>query len=360
MAKTTIVPFGPQHPVLPEPIHLDLELDDERVIQALPSIGYVHRGLELLAERHDFIEMAQVAERICGICSFIHGQGYCQGIEHLMGLEVPPRAVYLRTVWAEISRIQSHLLWLGLSADALGFESLFQHSWRIREMIVDIIEETTGGRVIFGACKVGGIRKDVDAETLQRVNRRMQDIEAAFDEVANIFRGDRTVKQRTVGIGVMSAGEAYALGAVGPVLRASGCASDTRQLGYAAYGELEWEPVVEQAGDCYARCEVRLREISQSIDLIRQCLANMPEGEIEVTFKGKRPKGETMIRLEQPRGEVCYYMKANGGKNLERFRVRTPTFANIAPLVQMLKGCDLADVPVIVLTIDPCVSCTER
>jgi ech hydrogenase subunit E len=188
----------------------------------------------------------------------------------------------------------------------------------------------------------------------------MREIEAAFDEVANIFRADRTVKQRTVGVGVMSAEDAYALGAVGPVLRASGFASDTRQLGYAAYGELEWEPVVEQAGDCYARCEVRLREISQSIDLIRQCLANMPEGEIEVTFKGKRPKGETMVRLEQPRGEVCYYMSANGQKNLERFRVRTPTFANIAPLVHMLKGCDLADVPVIVLTIDPCVSCTER
>ncbi|MBK5963222.1 NADH-quinone oxidoreductase subunit D [Thiocystis minor] len=360
MANTTIVPFGPQHPVLPEPIHLDLELDDERVVQALPSIGYVHRGLELLAERHDFVEMAQVAERICGICSFIHGQGYCQGIEHLLGLEVPPRAVYLRTVWAEMSRIQSHLLWLGLSADAFGFESLFQHSWRIREMLVDIIEETTGGRVIFGSCKVGGIRKDVDAETLRRVGRRMNEIEAAFDEVANIFRGDRTVKQRTVGVGVMSAEDAYALGAVGPVLRASGFASDTRQLGYAAYGELEWEPVVEQSGDCYARCEVRLREISQSIDLIRQCLDRMPEGEIEVTFKGQRPKGETMIRLEQPRGEVCYYMSANGQKNLERFRVRTPTFANIAPLVHMLKGCDLADVPVIVLTIDPCVSCTER
>jgi ech hydrogenase subunit E len=114
MSNTTIVPFGPQHPVLPEPIHLDLELDDERVVRALPSIGYVHRGLELLAERYDVVEMAQVAERICGICSFIHGQGYCQGIEQLMGIEVPPRAVYLRTVWAEISRIQSHLLWLGL------------------------------------------------------------------------------------------------------------------------------------------------------------------------------------------------------------------------------------------------------
>ncbi|EXJ16688.1 hydrogenase large subunit [Imhoffiella purpurea] len=360
MADTTIVPFGPQHPVLPEPIHLDLELDDERVVQALPSIGYVHRGLELLAERHDFLEMAQVAERICGICSFIHSQGYCQGVETLMGLELPPRAVYLRTFWGEVSRIQSHLLWLGLSADAFGFESLFQHSWRIREGLVDIIEETTGGRVIFGTCKVGGIRKDVDDETLGRVRQRIREIESDYDEVAGIFRRDLTVKQRTVGIGVLSAEDAYALGAVGPVLRGSGVARDTRQLGYAAYGELDWEPVVEQAGDCYARCEVRLREISQSFDLIAQCLDRMPQGEIDVSVKGKRPSGELMSRLEQPRGEVCYYMQADGKKNLGRFRVRTPTFANIAPLVHMLKGCELADVPVIVLTIDPCVSCNER
>ena len=360
MSNTTIVPFGPQHPVLPEPIHLDLELDDERVVQALPSIGYVHRGLELLAARHDFVEMANVAERICGICSFIHGQGYCQGVEQLMGVEVPPRAVYLRTIWGEISRIQSHLLWLGLSADALGYESLFQHSWRIREMLVDIIEETTGGRVIFGVCKVGGIRKDVDDAVLKAVKGRMRDIQAAFNEIAAVFREDTTVKKRTVGVGLLSAEDAHALGAVGPVLRGSGIARDTRQLGYAAFAELDWEPVVEPDGDCYARCIVRVREIDQSFDIIAQCLDRMPSGEVDVSVKGKRPTGEAMFRLEQPRGEVCYYISADGKKNLARFRVRTPTFANIAPLVHMLKGCELADVPVIVLTIDPCVSCNER
>ena len=360
MANTTIVPFGPQHPVLPEPIHLDLELDDETVVQALPSVGYVHRGLELLAERYEYVDMAHVAERICGICSFIHGQGYCQAAEHLLGVEVPPRAKYLRTMWAEISRIQSHLLWLGLAADSFGFESLFQHSWRIREQIVDIIEETTGGRVIYGVCKVGGIRKDIDAETLQRVRRRIREIEAEYNLIADIFRRDHTVKKRTVGIGVLSPEDAYGLGAVGPVLRGSGIGRDTRKLGYAAYADLDWEPVLAQAGDCYARCEVRLREINQSFDLIAQCLDKMPEGAIDVSVKGKRPQGEVMMRLEQPRGEVCYYVKASGRKFLDRFRVRTPTFANIAPLVHMLKGSELADVPVIVLTIDPCVSCTER
>ncbi|QIK39095.1 NADH-quinone oxidoreductase subunit D [Caldichromatium japonicum] len=360
MASTTIVPFGPQHPVLPEPIHLDLELEDERVVRALPSIGYVHRGLERLAEHYDVIEMAQVAERICGICSFIHGQGYCQAVESLMGVEVPPRAVYLRTFWAELSRIQSHLLWLGLAADALGYESLFQQAWRLREQVVDIIEETTGGRVIFGACKVGGVRKDIDEELLRALRRRIMEVRNQFAEVAHIFTVDPTIKKRTLGIGYLSPQEAHDLGAVGPVARGSGIARDTRTLGYAAYSTLDWEPVVEQGGDCYARCLVRIREIDQSCDLIIQCIDRMPEGPIEVSVKGKRPQGEGLFRLEQPRGEVCYYLNASGKKHLDRFRVRTPTFANIAPLVQMLKGCELADVPVIVLTIDPCVSCNER
>ncbi len=360
MAKRTIVPFGPQHPVLPEPIHLDLEMEDETVVQALPSIGFVHRGLELLGEKFDILDMAYVAERICGICSFIHGMGYCQAVERLMGVEPPPRAVFLRTMWAEFSRIHSHLLWLGLTADAFGYESLFHHTWRIREWIVDIIEETAGGRVIFGVCKVGGVRKDVDADTLQRVAARCREIEAEYNKIAHVFRSDATVKKRTIGIGVLSPEDALALGAVGPVMRGSGISRDSRHLGYAAYGHLEWAPIAESGGDCYARCEVRLKEINQSFDLIAQAIAKMPEGEIEASIRGKKAEGEVMARLEQPRGEVCYYLKANGKKNLERFRVRTPTFANIAPLVHMLKGCDLADVPVIVLTIDPCVSCNER
>lgn len=360
MPQRAIVPFGPQHPVLPEPIHLDLELLDEKVVQALPSVGYVHRGLELLSERYEYLDMPYVAERICGICSFIHGKGYCLAIEQLMGIEAPPRAVYLRTIWGEISRIHSHLLWLGLTADAFGFESLFHHCWRIREAIVDIIEETCGGRVIFGTCKVGGVRRDVDADTLRRVDRKLREVEAEYNQVAGIFRNDATVKKRTVGIGILGKADAIALGAVGPVLRGSGHKQDMRKLGYCAYNELDWEPISEEAGDCYARCEVRLKEVNQSFDLIRQCIAKMPSGEIEVSVRGKKPEGEVLKRLEQPRGEVCYYVKASGKKNLDRFRVRTPTFANIAPLVHMLKGCDFADVPVIVLTIDPCVSCTER
>lgn len=359
MSKRTIVPFGPQHPVLPEPIHLDLVLEDEKVVGAVPSIGFVHRGLEKLVEKRDFHEMAFVIERVCGICSFVHSQGYVQTIESLMDLEVPGRAKYLRTIWAEMSRMHSHLLWLGLMADAFGFESLFMNCWRIRERILDIFEETTGGRVIFGACKVGGVNRDIDNDTLKKIDGILKTVEEEITVISNVFMNDYTVQKRTKGVGVLTAQEAFELGAVGPVLRGSGIALDFRQLDYASYGELNFQPAVEKDGDCFARCNVRIKELFSSIDLIRQAIGKIPDGEIDIKVKGF-PNGEFVSRLEQPRGQVLYYARANGTKHLERFRVRTPTFSNIPPLLKMLPGADLADVPIIVLTIDPCISCAER
>jgi len=358
MART-VIPFGPQHAVLPEPIMLDLVLEDEKVVEAIPSLGFVHRGLEKLVEKKDYHEFVFVAERICGICSFIHGQTYCQAIEEIMKVPVPSRALYLRTFWGELSRLHSHLLWLGLLADAFGFESLFMHSWRVREKVVRIIETTTGGRVIFGSCKVGGVRRDIDAATLQTILREIDGIEKDIREIVDVFLNDSSVKQRLCGVGVLSRDDAYALGCVGPTLRASGVAQDMRQLGYGAFRDMPLEPITRTEGDSYARCHVRCHELFQSVNIIRQVLARMPEGEISVKVTGN-PNGEYMARTEQPRGEVAYYVKANGTKNLQRFRVRTPTFANLPALVKLLQGCNLADVPLLVLTIDPCISCTER
>jgi ech hydrogenase subunit E len=359
MATRTVIPFGPQHPVLPEPLHLDLVVEDETVVEAVPSIGFIHRGLEKLVEKIEFTEFTHIAERICGICSFIHGLTYCQGIERLMQVEVPPRALYLRTFWSELSRVHSHLLWLGLMADAMGFESLFMHVWRLREKILDIIEETAGGRVIFGAIKIGGVRKQVSDEKLQEISDRLESLAGLIRDVTAVFIRDYSVRHRLVGLGVLSAEEAYALGAVGPTLRASGVAADMRQLGYAAFARLAFEPVTERSGDCYARCLVRIREVQQSLRLIREAISGIPAGPVETEAKG-RPNGEVFERTEQPRGEVVYHLRANGTKKLERLRVRTPTFANLAPLLAMLKGCQVADVPVVVLTIDPCISCAER
>ncbi|MBF0619527.1 MAG: nickel-dependent hydrogenase large subunit [Candidatus Omnitrophica bacterium] len=359
MSGRTIIPFGPQHPVLPEPIHLDLVVEDEKVIEAIPRIGFIHRGLERLVEKKDFIDFVYVAERICGICSFIHGMTYCLAVEEVMKIEVPARAQYLRIVWSELSRIHSHLLWLGLTADAFGFESLFMQSWRLRELILDIIEETTGGRVIFGSAKVGGVRRDISAEKMQEIVKKLRSYQKEMDDIGKVFLGDLTVQHRLRGVGVLSTASAKALGAVGPMLRASGVSSDIRMMGYSSYGTLDFAPIVEQDADCYARCKVRIRELDQSVGLIESAASKMIDGPIDVKVTGT-PNGEFFARSEQPRGEVIYYAKGNGTKFLQRMRVRTPTFANITPLLETLKGCQLADVPVIVLTIDPCISCAER
>jgi ech hydrogenase subunit E len=358
MART-IIPFGPQHPVLPEPIHLDLVVEDEKVIEARPSIGFIHRGLEKLVEKKDYVEFVYIAERVCGICSFIHGQTYCQAVEAIMNVAVPPRALYLRTIWGELSRLHSHLLWMGLMADAVGFESLFMHSWRVRERVLNVIEATTGGRVIFGSCKIGGVRRDIDAAGLKSMLTELDGIERDIRDITTVFINDNSVKKRLCGVGVLSRQDAHDLGCVGPTMRASGIAQDMRQLGYAAFKDLPVSPITRTEGDSYARCAVRCEELFQSLNLIRQAISKIPESEIAVKVTGN-PNGEFIARTEQPRGEVAYCIKANGSKNLQRFRVRTPTFANLPALVKMLQGCDLADVPVLVLTIDPCISCTER
>ncbi len=359
VAEKSVIPFGPQHPVLPEPIHFDLVTEDETVVDAFPVIGYQHRGLERLIEKKDFVDYTFVAERICGICGYTHGFGYCQTVEQVMGIEVPARAQYLRTIWAELSRVNSHLLWLGLTADALGFESLFMHTFRLREHVLDMVEATAGGRMIFGCVRIGGVRRDVEDSMLRAVCDRLTALAPEIRELAGVFLDDYSVRQRLEGVGVISGEEAYALGMVGPMLRASGVPSDTRLLGYAAYKDLTFTPVTVRGGDCYARCRVRIEEIFAAIDLIKQAVDKTPPGPVEVRVTGA-PQGEFFGRVEQPRGEVVYYVKGNGEKFLERFHVRVPTFANLPGMVRMLKGSQVADVPVIILTIDPCISCTER
>ena len=359
MGKRTIIPFGPQHPVLPEPIHLDLVIEDEVVVQAIPSIGFIHRGLEKLVEKKEYTEMVYVIERVCGICSFGHGWGYVAAVEGLMDVEIPARANYLRTILHELSRLHSHLLWLGLFADAFGFESLFMHCWRLRETVLDIFEKTTGGRVIFSVCKVGGVRKDVDNETLNGIVAELNKIKTEIKELTDVFIADRSVKNRTLGVGVLTKEAAIELGAVGPMARGSGIVQDMRLTGKGIYDELHFEPMIETGGDSYARTIVRIRELLQSIDMIGEAASKIPDGDIAVAVKGN-PEGEFVARMEQPRGEAYYYAKGGGSKFLERMRVRTPTNQNIPALVKMLQGCDLADVPILVLTIDPCISCTER
>lgn len=362
MGKSTVIPFGPQHPVLPEPLHLDLVVQDETVLEAIPQIGFVHRGLEKLVETRDYNQFIYVAERICGICAMGHSMGYAETIESLMGIEVPKRAEYLRTIWHELSRIHSHVLWLGLAADAFGFESMFMHCWRLRERVLDIFEKTTGGRVILSVVKVGGVVRDIDATMMREIVNVLDGIKDDYTKIMNTLLTDTSIRNRTVGVGNMTHEEALALSVVGPFARASNVNYDVRMLGRGAYGDLaDFQPVLATEGDCYARVKVRCLEVLQSIEIIKELAAKMPDGAIDVQVKGAPADGAQACNvLEQPRGECYYYARGNGTKNLERMRMRTPTSQNLAGMTAALKGCDLADVNMIVLTIDPCISCTER
>lgn len=359
MIGKTVIPFGPQHAVFPEPFHWRLVMEEERVLDAIPGIGYMHRGIEQLATRMEFAKTLFLAERVCGICSFMHALAYAESLEKLMDVEVPPRAKYLRTIWAELARLQSHLLWIGLAADAFGFESLFMQAWRVREYVMDMVEFTEGGRVMTSSVTIGGVRRDLHEEAIEFLLENLDKLEVGFEEVYQVFTEDPLIKHRTVGVGILSKEDSIRLGAVGPTLRGSGVAQDMRMLGYAAYGELEFQPVVEDSCDSYARMVVRLKECFQSINLIRQAIKKLPDGDVLVKVRGK-PEGEVVTRIEQPRGELLYYIKANGTKSLERFRIRTPTLSNLPPLMHMIKGACMADVPVITLSIDTCIACTER
>ena len=362
MSNRTVIPFGPQHPVLPEPLHLDLVVEDEKVIEAIPQIGFVHRGLEKLVETRDYNQFIYVAERICGICSFGHSLGYAETVEKLMNVEIPERARYLRVIWHELSRIHSHILWLGLAADAFGFESMFMHCWRLRERVLDIFEKTTGGRVIFSVVKVGGVVRDIDKTMFDEIMTTLNGIKDDYKKIVKAILSDSSVKNRLCGVGTISTEQALNLSMVGPFARASNVKQDIRMLGIGAYEYLEgFEPIVATEGDCYSRASVRAQEVLQSIDIIEELIKKIPEGSIQTNVKGAPEAGsEACSVLEQPRGECFYYARGNGSKFLERMRMRTPTSQNIAGMTTALAGCDLADVNMIILTIDPCISCTER
>jgi ech hydrogenase subunit E len=242
----------------------------------------------------------------------------------------------------------------------MGFESLFMQCWRVREIVLDILEMTAGHRIITSTCSIGGVRRDVDKDMAQEVEKRLVKVKEMMDNtIAPATLHDPSFKRRTVSKGVLTKEQAELLGAVGPTARGSGVAVDIRQTNYATYKELGFEPVVETAGDSYARTLVRLRETYQSLELVHKSLVMMPDGNILVRVDGY-PEGETVSRCEQPRGEVIYYLKGNGTDHLERMKIRTPSFANIPTLLVMLPGCEMADVPVVTLSIDPCISCTER
>ena len=362
-AGTSTVIVGPFYPVLEEPAQLRLFVDGERIVDCDYRGFYNHRGIEKLGDSVlTYNEIPFVAERICGICGFIHSTCYCEAAEQAAGIEVPRRVCYIRSIMLEIERVHSHLLWLGIAGHILGFDTVLMQAWRIREPIMWLCERITGNRKTYGMNLVGGVRRDIPADLHPEILDVLAKIETEFLAVADAIQGDTTLLVRLQGVGMLPEAEARSLCVVGPTARGSGVGIDARvDHPYAAYDELVPKVITHSGCDNLARVLVRIGETFESIRLIREGLRAMPDGPIMAEFPDGISPGRYGVRtIEAPRGEAIHYLITGARNRPERWRVRAPTYQNLQALPTMIRNETVADVPIILGSMDPCFSCTER
>ncbi|HEY5119263.1 MAG TPA: nickel-dependent hydrogenase large subunit [Anaerolineales bacterium] len=356
-----IVPIGPQHPALKEPAHFEFSVDGETVTSASVRFGYVHRGLEKGAENRNWAQALYLLERVCGICSHAHSTVYALGVERLAGVSAPPRAQAIRQILLELERIHSHMLWVGVAAHEAGYDTLFMYSWRDRETVMDILESFTGNRVNYSANVLGGVKYDLGPAQADSILSGLDYLEKRLHYYLNVVNNDESFLGRTRGVGTMTTEEAENLGAIGPVVRASGVHRDLRvDAPYLMYADFPVTMITATAGDLQARFVVRIQELFESTRNIRALVEHLPEGELSVRFPRKVRAGETVSRIEAPRGGLFYFIKSDGSENPFRVKVRTPSLRNFMSVIVGVVGHQLADVPMILAGIDPCFSCNDR
>lgn len=356
-----VIPIGPQHPSLKEPGCFVITLEGEKVVKAVVGVGYNHRGLEKACENRSYTQNLYLIERVCGICSHTHSTAFCQGVEELAGITIPKRAAYIRVIVAELERLHSHLLWLGVAGHEIGFDTLFMYSWRDREKVLDILAELCGNRVNYGINTIGGVRRDIGGEMLGHISKMADELQDQIKYYLDLIMTDTTLSARLAGIGRLTRDEALKFGAVGPVARSAGIMDDIRVVEpYAVYGEIPVHPVTDTHEDVFGRTVVRVKEMLESINIIRYCIKNIPDGGIVVKVPLRIPAGEVISRTEAPRGEDIHFIRSNGTDKPERVRVRAPSEANWRGVQHMLERGYLADVPITIAAIDPCYSCTDR
>lgn len=356
------IPIGPQHPALKEPGHFELTVDGETVTAVRVRLGYAHRGIEKATESRNWTQNLYLLERVCGICSHHHALAYVLGVEKLAGVEAPPRAQAIRVLLAELERIHSHLLWLGVTAHEAGFDTLFMYAWRDRELVIDLVEQISGMRVHYSANVLGGVKCDLLPAHGPAIRQAMAQLTARTHHYLEVASADLLFLQRTQGIGRMSAEDAHRYNVVGPTARASGVARDVRcDSPYAGYQAWGVQMMLDDAGDLRARTTLRLRELLESYRLVLAVLDGLPEGELTVKRMPRKIKpGETISRIEAPRGELFYFIQSNGSDHPARVHIRTPTIANMGSVPALIVGRPLADAPMILAGIDPCFSCNDR
>ncbi|MEM4664494.1 MAG: NADH-quinone oxidoreductase subunit C [Sulfolobales archaeon] len=356
------IPVGPYHPALHEPEYFELYVEGERVVDVAYRGFHVHRGIEKLAEsqRFTYKQVPFLAERICGICGFVHSSCYVMAVEKAAGIVVPERAEFIRSIVLEVERLHSHLLWLGVAAHLLGYDAGFMHAWRIREQVMVLAEYLTGSRKTYGINLIGGVRKDINTEKIDKVLKTITDLRKEFTELVKAMLAVPQIKSRASGTGVLTKAEARALSVVGPVARASGLYRDVRKdYPYLAYKRVSFKVPLYTEGDNLARLLVRVDEVFESIEIIKQLIDMLPGGSVVVEEYDIPPGRRAVAAIEAPRGEDAHFIITGVGRPY-RWRVRAPTYQNIPALRAMLRGTPLADAPLTIASIDPCFSCTDR
>lgn len=356
------IPVGPLNVALEEPMYFRIDVHGESVSHVEIHAGHVHRGIEYLVTKRNIFQNLVLTERICSLCSNSHPQAYAMAIEQIAGLTVPPRAEYLRVIADEIKRVASNLFNVGVLAHLVGFESLFMHVMEVREMMQDVKESMFGNRMDLGANVIGGVRFDINDENIAYLKAQLDRVAPAVAEITKLYRTNGSILGRTRGIGVLSNADAINCSVVGPVARASGVNYDVRvKAPYSAYDRLEVPVHVLSDGDVWSRAMVRLQEVATAIDILRQCLDALPTGPTACTTERPSiPVGEAIAKCEAPRGELIYYVRISDSPKPERVKWRVPTFMNWDALRFMLKDAKISDIAIIVNSIDPCISCTER
>ncbi len=380
-AQTMVLNMGPQHPSTHGVLRVVLELDGETVIKARPEIGYLHTGIEKSCEALTYSQAVTLTDRIDYLAPLSNNLGYCLAVEKLLGLEVPKRAQYIRVLLTELTRLNSHLVWLGTHAMDLGATSVMLYCFREREEILKIFEMVSGQRMMTSYFRIGGLALEPPPGWLDRVRRFIEMFPSRIEEYEKLLTRNRIWLMRTVGIGVLEVKDAIALGVSGPTLRAAGVAYDVRKFfPYSSYEEFSFEVPTRTESDSYARYLVRVAEMRESLKIVRQAIDKIPpEGPIRADAPGiipphrekmktemealiyhfkiftegfAPPAGEVYQRVESPRGEVGYFVVSDGSPRPCRVKVRAPSFVNLQALPKLSEGGLVADLITCIGTID--------
>ncbi len=354
-ANELILNMGPQHPSTHGVLRVILKLDGEKVLGTECIIGYLHRGVEKIAENRTYTMFNPYVDRMDYVAAVSNGLGYCLAIEKLLNVEAPPRAAYIRVILTELNRLASHMLWLGTHALDIGAITPLFYTFRDREEILKIFEKYCGARLTTHAFRIGGTQYETYEGFEQEVKKVLKFVTPKIDEYEELLTTNRIWVERTKGVGLLSGPDCIALGVTGPVLRASGVKWDLRKAQpYSHYEDFDWEIPIGANGDTYDRYLVRIAEMRQSLRIVDQAVNGIPEGPVmaKVPKVMKPPVGEVYVSIEAPKGELGYFVVSDGSTQPYRVRVRPPSFVNLQALDKMVRGQLVADVVAVIGTLD--------